>query len=79
MEEKKEKSKVVAAQKVQKLKWSLARCKKVANRFQSESAWAKGAPSSYKSAKHHGWVTEIVKAMASPKSASQPSPTKKAA
>lgn len=79
MEEKKEKSKGSAAQKVQKLKWSLARCRKVANRFESEAQWAKGAPSSYKAAKYHGWTSEIAQSMSDRKSESKMPATKKAA
>lgn len=79
MEEKKEKSKGSTSQKVQKLKWSLARCRKVANRFQSEADWAKGAPSSYKAAKCHGWASEIAEALGNRKSVTDVSPAKKAA
>lgn len=79
MEEKKEKSKKNASQKVQKLNWSLARCRKIANRFPCEAEWAKGAPSSYKAAKYHGWASEIAQAMGTKKSVSQEAPTKKAA
>ena len=37
-------------------KWTYERCLKYAKRYQSEEEWSKGAPSSYKAAKSHGWV-----------------------
>lgn len=72
--------KVKAVQpKEEKKKWTLARCRKVANRFNSEAEWAKGAPSSYKSAQAHGWTQEIVSGMKSKGSAPAKSSVKKAA
>jgi phage protein D len=50
-----------AAGKPAKLRWTMARCRKVANRFRTEDEWRKGAPSSWKSATAHGWVAEIVR------------------
>ena len=41
--------------------WSLERCQKFARRFKSESEWAAGSPSSYKSAQAHGWVQLCIK------------------
>lgn len=58
--EKETKVKAVQEKKEQKMRWTLARCRKVANRFKSEAEWAKGAPSSYKSAQAHGWTQDIV-------------------
>jgi len=44
-------------------KWTLARCQKYARRFASESQWAAGAPSSYKSAAAHGWLDQCLAVM----------------
>lgn len=72
--------KVKAVQpKEEKKRWTMARCRKVANRFNSEAEWAKGAPSSYKSAQAHGWTKEIVSGMKSKSSNSEKSSVKKAA
>lgn len=73
------KVKAVQEKKETKLRWTLARCRKVANRFNSESEWAKGAPSSYKSAQAHGWAQEIVSHLNGKQSASKKAPVKKAA
>ncbi|MFM8268958.1 MAG: hypothetical protein ACKN9V_02125 [Pseudomonadota bacterium] len=73
-------SKVKAVQpKEEKKRWTMARCRKVANRFSSESEWAKGAPSSYKSAQAHGWTQEIVSGFKSKGSKPEKSAVKKAA
>jgi len=72
--------KVSAVQpKEEKKRWTLARCRKVANRFNSEADWAKGAPSSYKSAQAHGWTQEIVSGFQSKGTSSPKSTVKKAA
>jgi len=73
-------SKVKAVQpKEEKRRWTMARCRKVANRFNSEAEWAKGAPSSYKSAQAHGWTQEIVSGFKSKKASETKAPVKKAA
>jgi len=78
-EKKEEKvEKVSAAPKEQKMKWSMARCRKQANRFKNEMEWKKGAPSSYKAAMAHGWVSEISAHLKS-KSGNMDKPMKKAA
>jgi len=77
--EKETKVKAVQEKKEQKIRWTLARCRKVANRFMSEADWAKGAPSSYKSAQAHGWTSEIVSHLKSKNGASKKAPVKKAA
>lgn len=78
-EKKEEKvEKVSAAPKEQKQKWTMARCRKVANRFKNEMEWKKGAPSSYKAAVAHGWVSEISAHLKS-RSGSSDGPMKKAA
>ena len=77
--EKSTKVKAVQEKKEQKIRWTLARCRKVANRFNSEAEWAKGAPSSYKSAQAHGWTQEIVGHLKSKKNGSSKAPVKKAA
>ena len=41
--------------KVEKLKWTLERCKKYARRFPNEAVWASCHSSSYKAAVAHGW------------------------
>jgi hypothetical protein len=41
--------------------WTLERCQKFARRFKSESEWAAGSPSSYKSAQAHGWIALCIK------------------
>ncbi len=41
--------------KVEKLKWTLDRCKKFARRYPSEAVWASCHSSSYKAAVAHGW------------------------
>lgn len=71
--------KVTRPAKAEKKKWDLARCRKIANRFKSELEWSVGAPSSYKSAKAHGWVEEILGQIASRRNAGTPTRTKKAA
>ncbi len=40
--------------------WTLARCKKYARRYPTETLWASGAPASYKSALAHGWRDQCV-------------------
>ncbi len=44
---------------VKKVKWTEQRCRKAARRFASLKQWEFGAPSSFKSAVAHGWVTTI--------------------
>ncbi len=44
--------------KEKKSKWSVERCQKVAQRFESVTAWEAGAPASFKSAAAHGWVEQ---------------------
>lgn len=77
--EKSTKVKAVQEKKEQKVRWTLARCRKVANRFGSEAEWAKGAPSSYKSAQSHGWTQEIVSHLKTKMSGAGKTPVKKAA
>jgi len=77
--EKSTKVKAVQEKKEQKIRWTLARCRKVANRFNSEAEWAKGAPSSYKSAQAHGWTPEILGHLKNKKSGPSKTPVKKAA
>jgi hypothetical protein len=48
----------VAERRANKIKWTLARCKKFARRFHNEAEWQAGAPSSYKSAVAHGWMKD---------------------
>lgn len=43
-----------------KSSWTLEKCKKFARRFKSETEWAQGSPSSYKSAQAHGWVAQCM-------------------
>lgn len=72
--------KVTAVQpKEEKKRWTISRCRKVANRFNSEAEWAKGAPSSYKSAQAHGWTQEIVNSLKSKSTSSPKTNVKKAA
>lgn len=77
-EKKEEKVEKVSSPKEQRLKWTMARCRKVANRFKNEAEWKKGAPSSYKAAEAHGWVSEIA-AHLKGRSGSSDKPMKKAA
>ncbi len=44
-------------------RWTLPVCQKFARRFESEEAWAHGAPSSYKAAFARGFVDECSKHM----------------
>lgn len=44
--------------KTEKVRWTLQRCQKYARRFETEAAWAAGAPASYKSAVAHGWADQ---------------------
>lgn len=46
--------------KVEKLKWTLERCKKFARRYPSEAVWASCHSSSYKAAVAHGWKAECL-------------------
>lgn len=38
--------------------WTLEKCLKVAKRFSSQTQWAHGAPSSFKSATSHKWLDQ---------------------
>jgi len=38
--------------------WNVNRCKKFAKRFNSESDWGSGHPSSFKAASSNGWLKE---------------------
>jgi hypothetical protein len=44
-------------------RWTLPTCMKIARRFDSEDAWAKGAPSCYKAATSRGFAIECMKHM----------------
>jgi hypothetical protein len=45
----------VETKRVEKTAWTLERVKKFARRFESAAAWSEGHPSSFKSARAHGW------------------------
>ena len=44
-------------------RWDVKTCMKYARRFETEEAWAHGAPSSYKAAFARGFVAECTKHM----------------
>lgn len=46
-------------------RWTVDLCMKFAKRFESEAAWAEGAPSSYKAACARGYVADCTKHMKS--------------
>lgn len=46
--------------KSKKQPWTLDRCLRAARRFDSVSAWQKGAPSSYKAASARNWLDKCV-------------------
>ncbi len=75
--EKGTKVKAVQEKKEVKQSWTMARCRKQAKRFKNEAEWAKGAPSSYKSAMAHGWTKEIMASLKN--SGSEKASVKKAA
>lgn len=46
--------------KTQKKEWTVERLRKIARRFDSEDAWKRGAPSSYKAAHARGLVGQCI-------------------
>lgn len=53
----------VFGKKEKKSSWTVERCIKASKRFETEEAWAKGAPSSYKAATAHGWTAQCTSHM----------------
>jgi hypothetical protein len=66
---KESKNEVVKAQesRQEKSEWTLEKCMKYARRYPTEIVWASASPSSYKSAKAHGWLNQCLAEMTKPK------------